>query len=298
LPGTVDLRHLRYFVAVAEELHFTRAAQRLHIAQSALSAQIGALEREVGAQLLVRTSRRVALSPVGEALLVDARRVLADADAALGRARALARAQQQHLIVGCLGPASAASLGPLIARFGREHPEATVDVQAFDFGEILGVLRDARADVAFTYLPYDTDERAELVVVELDPEPRVVALAESHPLAARAELRPADLAGETFVTRAGVPDPWLDFWALSEPLGGRPPLCPQVAEGREAWLYLVASGQGIDTAPLFVARHYRWPGIAYVPLVDVPPARRAVVRLRSQRSALPAAFVAAARVAN
>jgi DNA-binding transcriptional LysR family regulator len=294
----MDLRQLRYFVAVAEELHFTRAAQRLHIAQSALSAQIRALEQEVGAQLLVRTSRRVALSAVGERLLVDARQVLEDADAALGRARALARAEQQRLIVGCLGPASAALLGPLIARFGRDHPGATVDVQAFDFGEIVAVLRDARADVAFTYVPYDGAERAELVVVELDAEPRVVALAESHPLAGRARLRAADLAGDTFVTRAGVPEAWRDFWALSEQLGGRPPLCPQVAEGREAWLYLVASGQGIDTAPLFVARHYRWPGIAYVPLVDVPPARSAVVRLRSQRSPLAAAFVAAARGAN
>jgi DNA-binding transcriptional LysR family regulator len=294
----MDLRQLRSFVAVAEELHFTRAAQRLHIAQSALSAQIRLLEQEVGAQLFVRTSRRVALSPVGEALLDDARGVLAGADAALGRARALARAEQQHLIVGCLGPASAALLGPLIARFGRDHPEATVDVQAFDFAEIVAVLRDARAGVAFTYLPCDAAQRAELTVVELAAEPRVVALAESHPLAARAELRPGDLVGETFVTRAGVPEAWRDFWALSEQLGGRPRLCPQVAEGREAWLYLVASGQGIDTAPLFVARHYRWPGIAYVPLVDVPPARSAVVRLRSQRNRLAAAFAAAAREAT
>jgi DNA-binding transcriptional LysR family regulator len=263
-----------------------------------LSAQIRALEEEVGSQLLVRTSRRVALSPIGEALLADARQVLAGADAALGRARALARAEQQHLIVGCLGPASGALLAPLIRRFGRDHPDASIDVQAFDFGEILAVLRDARADVAFTYLPYAAAEHGELVVVELAAEPRVVALSESHPLAGRAELRPADLVGETFVTGADVPEDWRDFWSLTDELGGRPALSPQLARGREAWLYLVASGQGIDTAPQFVARHYRWPGIAYVPLVDVPPARSAVVRLRSQRSPLAAAFVAAARGAN
>ena len=294
----MDLRQLRYFVAVAEELHFTRAAQRLHIAQSALSAQIQSLEQEVGAPLLVRTSRRVALSPVGEALLDDARQVLANADVALARARALARAQHQRLIVGCLGPASAALLGPLIARFGRDHPEATVDVRAFDFSEILDALRDARADVAFSYLPHDLDLRGELVVVELPPEPRVVALAETHPLAQRSELRPSDLAAETFITRGGVPEAWRDFWSLTAELGGRPAMSDEVVEGREAWLYSVASGEGIDTVPLFVARHYRWPGIAYVPLVDVPPVSSAVMCLRTHQSALPAAFVQAMRVAG
>jgi DNA-binding transcriptional LysR family regulator len=292
----MDLRQLRYFVAVAEELHFTRAAARLHLAQSALSAQIRALEQDVGAELFTRTSRRVVLTAVGETLLEDARRLLADAETTLGHARSLARRQERRLIVGCLGPASAELLAPVIADFARRRPDVSVDVQAFDFAEILPGLRDARADVAFLYLPYAEEALADFVVVPLSEEPRIVALATSHPLARRDVLRPADLADEVFVTRAGVPEVWRDFWLLTEQFGGRrPPLCPRIAEGREEWLYLVASGQGLDTAPLFVARHYRWPGIAYVPLVDVPPAQQAVVRLRAHHSALPAEFMEAAR---
>jgi LysR family transcriptional regulator, benzoate and cis,cis-muconate-responsive activator of ben and cat genes len=291
----MDLRQLRYFVAVAEELHFTRAAARLHLAQSALSAQIRALEQEVGAELFVRTSRRIALTAVGESLLDDARRLLADADAALAHARALARSRERRLIVGCLGPASAEPLAPVIADFARQRPDATVDLQAFDFAEILPSLRDARTDVAVVYLPYGDAELADFAVVPLAEEPRVVALAQSHPLARRDVLRPADLAGEVFVTRAGVPEVWRDFWLLTEQLGGRPRLCPRVAAGREEWLYLVASGHGLDTVPRFVAHHYRWPGLAYVPLVDAPPARQAMLRIRGHRSALPGEFMEAAQ---
>lgn len=289
----MDLRQLRYFVTVAEELHFTRAASRLHLAQSALSAQIRALEQDVGAQLFTRTSRRVALTTVGEALAADARRLLADADAALGNARLLARSEQRRLIVGCLGPATAELLAPAIAGFAAQRPEVAIDVQAFDFGELLPSLRNGRIDVAFAYLPHADDELDGLAVATLADEPRIVALAESHPLAAREELRPADLAGELFVTRAGVSGVWSDFWLLADQLGGRPRLCPRVAADRDEWLYLIASGQGIDTAPQFVAHRYRWPGIAYVPLRDAPPARRAMVTTRTHSSPLPSAFVAA-----
>jgi DNA-binding transcriptional LysR family regulator len=292
----MDLRQLRYFVALAEELHFTRAAARLHLAQSALSAQIRTLEHEVGAELFTRTSRRVVLTAVGETLLHDARRLLADAETTLGRARSLARSQERRLIVGCLGPASAELLAPVIADFARRRPDVSVDVQAIDFAKILPSLRDARADVGFLYLPYADEELADFTVVPLSEEPRIVALAQSHPLARRDVLRPGDLADEVFVTRAGVPEVWRDFWLLTEQFGGRRPrLCPRIAEGLEEWLYLVASGQGLDTAPLFVARHYRWPGIVYVPLVDVPHAQQAMVRLRTHHSTLPAEFMEAAQ---
>ncbi|MDW5596276.1 LysR substrate-binding domain-containing protein [Conexibacter stalactiti] len=292
----MDLRQLRYFVAVAEELHFTRAAARLHLAQSALSAQIRSLEREVGAELFTRTSRRVTLTPVGDALLVDARQLLAVADATLGRARLLARSKQRRLIVGCLGPATAELLTPVISEFAARHPDVSVDVLAFDFAELLPCLRDGRADVAFAYFPHSKDELADLTVVPLAEEPRIVALAESHPLARRDSLEPADLADEVFVTRAGVSEVWRDFWLLTDQLDGRrPQLCPRQAVSRDEWLYLIASGHGIDTAPQFVARRYHWPGIAYVPLVNVPPAQQAMVRSSMDSSDLPAAFMDVAR---
>jgi DNA-binding transcriptional LysR family regulator len=292
----MDLRQLRYFVAVAEELHFSRAAARLHLAQSALSAQIRTLEQDVGAELFTRTSRRVALTPVGDALLVDARRLLADADAALGRARLLARSKQRRLIVGCLGPATAELLAPAITAFAAQYPDVSVDVLAFDFAELLPCLRDGRADVAFVYLPYSKDDLTDLALVPLAEEPRIVAVADSHPLSRRDALAPADLADEVFVTRAGVSEVWRDFWLLTDQLGGRRPrLCPRQAVNRDEWLYLVASGHGLDTAPQFIAHRYHWPGLAYVPLVDAPPAQQAMVRLRAHSSDLPAAFMDLAR---
>jgi LysR family transcriptional regulator, benzoate and cis,cis-muconate-responsive activator of ben and cat genes len=290
----VDLRQLRYFVAVAEELHFTRAALRLHLAQSALSAQIRALEADVGGALFVRTPRRVALTAVGEALLTDARRLLADADSALGHARGLARAGEQRLIVGCLGPASAEQLGPAIAAFRDRRPEVSAEVQAFDFGAILSCLFDARADVALVHLAYSAEDLAGLVVVPLAEQARVVALAETHPLASRSELRPSDLADQVFITRGEAPLTWRDFWMLTEQIGARPRVHRQPARGHEEWLHLVSSGQGIDTVPAYVVRRYRWPGIAYVPLVDAPPARPAMARLAAHRSPLPGEFVSVA----
>src|SRR3954466_10791678 len=129
----MDLRQLRYFVAVAEELHFSRAAARLRLAQSALSSQIRQLEREIGGALLVRSTRRVELTPAGEALLADAQDALAAADGALTRARALARGEAGSFVIGSLGPAPGGLLAPVLARFGSRHPDVRVEVRSFDF---------------------------------------------------------------------------------------------------------------------------------------------------------------------
>src|SRR3954451_9905465 len=112
----MDLRQLRSFVAVAEELHFSRAAARLHLAQSALSAQVRQLEREVGGPLFVRSTRRGELTPAREGLLGDATQLLALADAALERVRGVVRGQSRSLVIGTLGPSPGGVLAPLIAR--------------------------------------------------------------------------------------------------------------------------------------------------------------------------------------
>src|SRR6476620_10009049 len=144
----MDLRQLRSFVAVAEELHFSRAAARLHLAQSALSAQIRQLEREIGGPLFVRSTRRVELTPAGEALLPDAQQLLALADAALERARGLVRGQGRSLVIGTLGPAPGGILAPLIARFSARQPEVRVEIRAFDFTDTVDALRHRQADCA------------------------------------------------------------------------------------------------------------------------------------------------------
>ena len=291
----MDLRQLRSFVAVAEELHFSRAAARLHLAQSALSAQVRRLEDEIGGPLLIRTTRRVALTPAGEALLGDAREVLAAAEHALRRARARARGETGVIVVGSLGPASGGLLAPTLAMFGGRHPSVRVEVQAFDFTDTVDALRQRRADVAFLYLPLDEPD---IVATPLLEEPRVVVLPRGHLLATRPQLRPADLADEAFVTHpAAVPEAWRDFWILADQLDRVPRTSSRLADKVEDWLLMIARGEGIDTCPAIISRYYPWPDLAYVPLVDAPPATLVLARRGDVRDQLVEDFVACTQAA-
>jgi DNA-binding transcriptional LysR family regulator len=274
----MELRQLRYFVAVAEELHFTRAAARLNLAQSALSAQIRQLETEVGGPLLVRSTRRVTLTPGGRALLEDAREQLAALDATVDRVRALCRGEAGQLTLGTLGPAPGGLLSALLGRLSSSHPGMRVEVRAFDFTEAFDGLLRQHADLAFVYMPL---EHPELEFVPLLQEPRVVVLPTTHRLAHRKRLRPRDLADETFITQPPeIQEPWRDFWALTEELGGRPRISPHYGDKLEDWLRLIANGEGVDTAPALVSRYYAWPELAFVTLADAAPSTLAIARRR------------------
>jgi DNA-binding transcriptional LysR family regulator len=285
----MDLRQLRYFVTVAEELHFSRAAARLHLAQSALSAQVRHLEDELGGPLLVRTTRRVTLTPAGQALFEDGRAILAAVDDAVGRARALARGEGEPLLVGSLGPVPGGLLPPLVAAFQSRHPNVPVEVRALDFNDPVSGLREGRADVAFLYAPVPEPD---LLATPLLAEPRIVVMPRGHRLAARAELRPADLDGETFVTQpSSMAAEWRDFWMLVDELGHRPPVSPYVGENIEEWLQLIGRGEGIDTCPAVIARYFAWPELAFVPLIDAAPATLVLARPRDQSHPLAEEFV-------
>jgi DNA-binding transcriptional LysR family regulator len=288
----MDLRQLRYFVAVAEELHFSRAAVRLHLAQSALSAQIRALEAEIGGPLLVRSTRRVTLTPAGESLLGDARGILAAVDGAAARARALARGEGGSLVIGSLGPAPGGLLAPLLARFGARHPDVRVEIRAFDFNDTVDGLRKRRADLAFLYAPLDEPD---LVCTPLLSEPRVVVAARTHRLAGREGLRPEDLGGEIFITQPdSVPQYWRDYWMLVDELGYRPPVSPYVGENIEEWLHLIGRGEGIDTCPAIISRYYAWPEVKFIPLLDAPPSTLVLARHREAAGPLIEEFAALA----
>ena len=274
----MDLRQLRYFVAVAEELHFSRAAVRLNLAQSALSSQIRALERELGGPLLIRSTRRVELTAAGEELLGRAQEILAAADDALTQVGALARGEMGALVIGTLGPAPGGLLAPLLARFGARHPHVRVEVRAFDFSDTLAGLRERHVDLAFLYAPLDEPD---LLLTPLLTEQRVVVLARSHRLAGRKAIRPADLADEVFVTQPdSVPQIWRDHWLLVDELGRRPRISPHIGDKLEDWLHLIGRGEGVDTAPAIISRYYAWPDVAFVPLVDAAPSTLVLARRR------------------
>jgi DNA-binding transcriptional LysR family regulator len=272
----MDLRQLRYFVAVAEELHFSRAAARLNLAQSALSAQIRSLEDEVGGPLLVRSTRRVSLTPAGEALLSDARELLASAEVALRRARSLALGELGVLRIAALGPAPGGILAPVLDRFGTRHPRVRVEMRTLAFSELVEGLRTGRADVAFLYEPIDEPD---LITTPLLTEPRVAVLPASHRLADRQWVTPADLRAETFITHPdSVPLQWRDFWVLVDEIGERPRVSPRTTDTLDEWLHLIGRGVGIDTCPALISRYYSWPEVSFVPLREAAPAEMVLAR--------------------
>src|SRR5512142_3134364 len=193
----VELRHLEYSVAVAEERHFPRAAERMHVAQSGLSASIRALERELGADLFIRSTRRVDLTEAGRALLLEAHRTLASASAAREAVAAVQGLLRGTLAVGaeqCLG---VVSLPPLLARFRRAHPGVEIRLRHCGSTQLAEQIRTGRLDVAFVALPGRPPDGVSLL--PLATEPMMLLCHPEHRLAARESVDWAALRDETFV---------------------------------------------------------------------------------------------------
>ncbi|WP_406106037.1 LysR family transcriptional regulator [Micromonospora globbae] len=193
----MELRHLEYFVAVAEERHFTRAAERMRVAQSGLSASIRALERDLDAELFVRSTRRVELTDAGRALLAEAHRTLASAAAARDAVAAVRGLLRGSLTVGteqCLG---VIDLPPLLASFRRAHPGVEIRLRHAGSGHVVEQIRLGRLNVGFVALPGPAPDGVRLV--PLAAERMVLLCHPAHPLAERDTVDVAALAGEDFV---------------------------------------------------------------------------------------------------
>ncbi|MEU6411774.1 LysR family transcriptional regulator [Microbispora sp. NPDC046933] len=193
----MELRQLKYFVAVAEESHFTRAAERLHIAQSGLSASIRALERELGAELFRRNTRQVRLTPEGRALLTEARRALAASDAARDAVAAVRGLLRGSLSIGSLQCLHAVHLPTVLAGFVAAHPGLDIRLRHGGSGELVEQVREGRLDLALVSRP--AREPEDVVVTPLAAEPLVLACAPGHPLAAHSRVGLEALRGERFV---------------------------------------------------------------------------------------------------
>jgi DNA-binding transcriptional LysR family regulator len=197
----VELRHLRYFRAVAEELHFGRAAERLHMAQPPLSQQILQLERELGVTLLVRSTRKVELTPAGEAYLKQVVAILDSVDEAGAQARRIAEGVEGHLAIGCVGSATYSLLPRLVRALRDELPGVDVSVR----GEMLApaqiaALLTGEIDLALLRPPV---EQPGVLVETVRRDRLLVALPEGHALATRDDLSVSDLRDEEFVAHAG-----------------------------------------------------------------------------------------------
>jgi DNA-binding transcriptional LysR family regulator len=200
----VELRHLRYFVALAEELHFSRAAQRLYIVQPALSKQIASLERELGVQLFVRTKRSVALTEAGSVFAPEARAILKRVERAVETTKLVARGELGRLEIGCIAPAIWSVLPGVLRGFSERLPSVTLRLTELPSALQLEALHTGAIDVGFVRLPLHDDALRFDVVYR---EPFVATLPEMHPLAAQNEVSVADLAKEPFIaaTRSAEP---------------------------------------------------------------------------------------------
>ncbi|HZU40856.1 MAG TPA: LysR family transcriptional regulator [Solirubrobacteraceae bacterium] len=290
----MELAQLRYLVALAEELHFTRAAAREHIAQPALSQQIRRLEDEVGLALVERTTRRVSITEAGELLVARARRVLAELDAATAELQALRGVQTGHVVVGALHTMGPVDLALVLAEFHRRHPAVELTVREQSSEELAEMLRVDELDLAFLSVTERIESHG-LGLHQLVSEELVAVLAPTHPLARRRRVRMAELAGERFISfREGARLRELLF-AAGYTAGFEPQVKLESNEARRI-RRLVARGMGVAILPRSDAEE---PGAEVAVAVLVEPSLRRDITLawREGRRQSPAAaeFLALAR---
>ncbi|MBF9072717.1 LysR family transcriptional regulator [Streptacidiphilus fuscans] len=268
----MELRTLRYFAAVAEELHFGRAASRLHISQPPLSRAIQQLETELGAVLFDRSSAGVSLTAAGAVLLVEARALLDQADRV--RVRVAAAAGTVTLTVGVLGDSTDPGTARLADAFRREHPGFEIRIRETDLTDPTCGLHAGLVDVALTRAPFD---ETGLTVRHLRTDPVAALLRADDPLAHRDGLTLADLADRRWFRFPQGTDPaWQAYWNGGKPREG--PVVRAVQECRQAVLWN-------STVGITVLDHQPPGGLVVVPLIDMPPSR--VVMAWKERDANP-----------
>lgn len=259
----MELRHLRYFTVLAEELHFGRAARRLSISQPPLSVAIRQLEESVGAQLFERNSKAVRLTAAGSALQASARALLRDADEALLEARHVAEGSAGRLRIGFVGAMLYRGLPQALTRFQVAHPAVRVTLAELNSDQQMAELLHDRLDIGFVHT---RRVPAELQCRLLVSEPFVACLPAGHALAKKRKVALASLRGESFVlfSRVASPDYHERILSICADAGFR----PEVRQEVRHWLAvvsLVSQGMGVALVP-DAMRHCALPGAVFRPL--------------------------------
>jgi DNA-binding transcriptional LysR family regulator len=295
--ASLELRHLRYFVAVAEDLSFSRAAERLHIAQPSVSAQIKELERDLGVMLFERTSRAVHLTSSGQDILPLARSLLEDARKLNEQAQLSSRRLAGRLRIGFLADEYADAAGErVMAAMRAEHPRIAIEFQQVDFAEHHAALAEGQVDVAFmvgpipsvfTSVPVGRSERRLAVSRMLLSEGAVDDL--EHLLRGQTVVLPNQMTSHEWRRSWSPPDrPAGQIFVVGE-------------DSMEAMLAAVGARRGVAVVPEYVSRFYPQPGVAFIPRADLAPCRVELAALASRATEpVVAAFldVAAATTAG
>ncbi|MEH2067505.1 MAG: LysR family transcriptional regulator [Nostoc sp.] len=286
-----DLRLLRYFVAVAEELNFTRAAERLYISQPALSKQIRQLERELGIELLRRNSREVKLTAAGEALLPLAAGLIGDWQFTLLKLREVAARETQTLRVGFICRIGNELTKSILSRFQALQPGWKVAIRFFEFSDPTAGLLSGNTDVALLWLPVPKQEKlfTEILLVE----PRWVALSSEHPLAQREVLQIADLVNEPFITVPAETGIWRDYWLAKNERDGHPIIFGTEVNNTNEAMEAVINNQGIALVSESSTQVYTLSGQTFRRVEDVSPSVLAVAWRRDSLNSVVQDFVQA-----
>lgn len=280
-----SVHQLRLFLVLAEELHFGYAAQRMFISQPAFSRQIRALERRLRVQLLARSSRRVELTPAGQALLPEARTAVEAMDRVRHVAQTQVRQIQGRLVIGSIGaeaqqPYTRAVLAELRAR----HPALELDVCSLDIARHVLALTEGEVDVAFLVSPIPPG----IETLTLATEPRVACLSADDPLAGRTSVTVAELAERPVVeVPPECPRTWWNFWAVDPRPNGTPVRYGPVVHDVEGLFLAVAHGEAMAFLPAAARNFYPRPGVHYVEVSDLSPSTAALAWM-PKNNALPA----------
>jgi DNA-binding transcriptional LysR family regulator len=288
----VQTRRLRYFVALAEELHFSRTAVRLHIAQQALSKQIRELEEAVGVQLLRRSTRKVELTAAGVAFLEAAKATLAAFDDGVESARRMARGDAGTLRLGYVVGGALELTRPILEEFARRHPRVSLELREYGHDDRSAGLAKRSADVAFLRPPISATE---LALETLFVEPLLVALPLGHRLATRAAVSVRELVKEPIAVGESQDVVAERFWTLD---AYREPGAPRRivhAHSVTEELSLVSAGVACAITSAAMARYTPHPSVRYVPIEDGPGAELALAWRRDASGPLVEHFLDVAR---
>lgn len=290
----MDTRKLECFIEVAHQLHFGRAAEHLFMKQSSVSEAIKSLEREIGASLFERTSRRVRLTPLGETLLHDLEPALIALRSSIDEAQQRARGDMIELSVGYLGGGFYELSGPLSHEFERLRPDVRVNYLELSYINQISAISDGLVDVALVRLPVGVPALHRGAVLFQDS--RMLAVPEAHHLASATLVDPEELRHEPMVRLpSGASTPlWSEYHFPTEtPAGHRIPNGPVIRTVRDG-LAAVEAGRAVMTITRRAQNYFKQPGVVFVEL-DLPPIQSALVSRVADRRTLLRDFELAAR---
>ncbi|MCU0542904.1 MAG: LysR family transcriptional regulator [Oscillatoriaceae cyanobacterium Prado104] len=287
----MELRHLRYFIAVAEELNFTRAAEKLHMAQPPLSQQIQQLEEELGFQLFHRTKRTVTLTEAGQVFFEEAQNILQQVEKAIQLGKQTSRGELGQLTIGFVSSAAHNVVPAMVRAFRTQHPGVKLELRELTTDEQLQRLLDGRIDIGFVRPPVDEAVNSEIVF----EESLMVALPVTHPMARRDRVQLRSLSGEPFILfprslAPGLYDPIVSFCQQA----GFSPIIGQEATQMQTIVSLVAAEMGVAIVPASM-RNFERRGVVYKYLSEPSPMVSIALIWRNKPSPAVQRFLETAR---